>query len=126
MRNKEHMEQVALFKWAKNNEGKYPMLSSMFAILNGGHRHIVVARKLKAEGVKAGIPDIFLPWPSRKGNGLFIEMKAGKNKPTDLQLELLGKLSNYGYGVAVCYGWEQARDAILQYIGDDPKDWPIS
>jgi hypothetical protein len=57
----EHEEQVALFEWAAWNSSKYKELELMFAIPNGGQRHVVVARKLKDEGVKAGVPDIFLP-----------------------------------------------------------------
>ena len=57
----EHEEQVALFEWAEWNKRQYPELELMFAIPNGGQRHVVVAKKLKDEGVKAGVPDIFLP-----------------------------------------------------------------
>lgn len=116
MKNLEHQNQCALFTWAKINERKYPALELMFAVPNGGHRHIAVARKLKAEGVKAGVPDIFLPWPTRQGSGLFIEMKVGKNKVTPAQQEWLDRLSNAGYKIALCYGWEQAKNVIEEYL----------
>ena len=57
----EHEEQCALFEWA---DCWFPMVSALlFAIPMGGHRHIAVAAKLKAEGVKAGVPDIFFALP---------------------------------------------------------------
>ena len=57
---KEHDEQVSLFQWAGIAVFKFPELNCMFAIPNGGLRNPVVARKLKAEGVKSGVSDIFL------------------------------------------------------------------
>lgn len=47
----EHTEQTALFSRLALYEGKYPELRWIFAIPNGGHRHIAVAAKMKAEGV---------------------------------------------------------------------------
>ena len=44
-------------------EGRHPQLALIFAIPNGGKRHIGTARKLKAEGVRSGVPDIFLACP---------------------------------------------------------------
>jgi hypothetical protein len=82
----EHLEQVKLFNWRNLNLDKYPQLKNMFAIPNGGHRFIGVAKKLKSEGVQAGVLDVFLAHPVKniqiifKGySGLFIEMKFGKN-----------------------------------------------
>lgn len=120
MRNdREHQEQVALFRWAELNKRKHPALALMFAIPNGGHRHIAVARKLKAEGVKAGVPDIFLPWPalqSRNACGLFVEMKAKGGKVSDSQAEWKDLLSEF-YQVVVCWSWTEAAAAICEYLG---------
>ena len=122
----EHDEQAALFRWAALNRKKHPELALMFAIPNGGHRHISVARRLKAEGVKAGVPDIFLPVKHQayftegdvpNYHGLFIEMKAGKNTPTPAQVWWHEHLRDSGYCVEVCYGWEEAVKLIKQYLG---------
>lgn len=49
-------EQTALFHWAAfAAKHEHPELALMFAVPNGGHRHPVVAAKLKAQGVKAGV-----------------------------------------------------------------------
>ena len=117
MRNqKEHCEQVALFQWAETVRRKYPELRWMFAIPNGGARHIAVAIKLKAEGVKAGVPDIFLPVARSDWNGLFIEMKSGKNKPSDRQIDWKNALTIAGYKSIICYGWEDAKGQIEYYL----------
>src|SRR5262245_46077094 len=81
----EHVEQVALFKWAARNQGREPLLCLLFAIPNGGKRDKVTAARLKAEGVKAGVPDICLPVARMGYYGFWIEMKVGKNKTTDDQ-----------------------------------------
>ena len=113
----EHSEQVALFGWAKANEPRHLQLGLMFAIPNGGKRHIVTGKKLKAEGVKSGVPDIFLGVPKNGKHGLFIELKVGKNKPSKNQLWWIHSLRAEGYAVEVCWGFEEARDAIINYLG---------
>ena len=68
--------------------GKYPELELMYAIPNGGKRHIHTAVVLKQTGVKSGVPDIFLP--VRRGkHGLFIEMKR-KKVERQCQSKILG------------------------------------
>ena len=112
----EHGEQQAVFEWAEWNKGKQPLLELMFAIPNGGHRHIAVAKKMKAEGVKAGVPDIFLAVPAYNAHGLFIEMKVGKNKLSQSQKEWRERLVNQGYLYKVCYGSEEAIEFIDWYL----------
>jgi hypothetical protein len=112
----EHAHQVALFAWAALNFSKYPDLKLMFAIPVGGLRNKITAANLKAEGAKAGVPDIFLPAPRQLYHGLFIELKVGKNKASDLQNEWVVALRKLGYGAVVCTGWEAAREIILSYL----------
>lgn len=112
----EHDHQVALFNWALFNEGRIPALKLLFAIPNGGHRHKRVAARMKAEGVKAGVPDICLPVARSTYHGLFIELKVGKNRPTSRQAAWLKTLSAQGYHAVVCYGYEEAKDTIVKYL----------
>lgn len=121
-KDSEHSHQAALFAWAALSVGKYPQLKWMFAIPNGGLRDIRTATNLKAEGVKAGVPDIFLPVPFNKldpadtYHGLFIEMKVGKNKTSKEQEEYIEYLKEAGYYCVVCYTWNTARAAIVAYL----------
>jgi hypothetical protein len=113
----EHDEQKALFTWAFNQRRKYPELSLMFAIPNGGHRHKATAAKLHAEGVKSGVPDICLPVARKDHHGLFIEMKRTKGGVVaPIQKAWLGQLQKQGYSVAVCKGWVQAKDVLVEYL----------
>lgn len=77
--------------------------SLIFAIPNGGHRHPAVAAMLKAEGVKAGVPDLMLPVARKGYNGAFWELKVSPNKPTAPQLQWASKLKAEGYYCAVIF-----------------------
>lgn len=118
----ETAHQRALFAWAALNRAKYPCLKYMFAIPNGGERNIKVAAGLKAEGVKSGVPDIFLPAPGWGKHGLFIEMKKEmyRNRKnggcSDEQLGYIEYLSGCGYTVRVCYNWIEASEVIVNYL----------
>lgn len=117
----EHQEQVMLFRWLAFNAKAYPMLALAFAIPNGGLRHFLVAAKLKAEGVKRGVPDIFLPVPTMMSgimeHGLFIEMKSAEGRLSPEQKAWGCAVLSQGYDVAVCYSWTEAAKKIADYLG---------
>ena len=83
----EHGEQAALMCWANYMSHWYPLLAYLYANANGGSRgdteksRAIEGAKMKAEGVKVGVPDLTGPWPryvaSMNANyaGLYIEMK---------------------------------------------------
>ncbi len=62
-------------KWAALQTTTLPELALLFAVPNGGHRHPATGAKLKAEGVKPGVPDLWLPVPRNLFHGLVIELK---------------------------------------------------
>jgi len=112
----EHDEQCKLFQWAAYRLPVYPELALMFAIPNGGQRNIVVANKLKAEGVKAGVPDVCLPVARGGYHGLFLELKHGRNRATAEQSYWLERLTAQGYRAVVVHEFEGARDALIDYL----------
>lgn len=114
----EHQEQVVLMDICNLHERRYPGLELIHAIPNGGHRHIAVAAKLKAEGVKAGVPDLFLPVPKGGYHGLYVELKAKGGAVSDSQRTMLGALSRQGYACIVAYGWDEAWFEIERYMRD--------
>ena len=113
----EHEEQVALFQWAAASG--IPELELMAAIPNGGYRHPLTAALLKAEGVKAGYPDIVLDVARGGYHGYRLELKRSdrSNHPTAEQKAWIERLRAQGYRVDVCYGCEEAIAAILEYLG---------
>lgn len=121
----EHDEQSALFTWASWHLAKYPDLRLMFAIPNGGHRNLLVAKKMKAEGTKPGVPDIFLPVPRGPHHGLFLEMKAENHRPkregssgglSDVQQQWIADLRAQGYAARVAYGVRDAIEIVETYL----------
>ena len=113
----ESEEQITLFKWARLQSGKYPELSLLYHVPNGGSRHRAEAARLQAEGVKAGVPDLCLPVARGGFHGLYIELKRVRGSRTsDLQVGWMESLMKQGYCVALCKGWEQAAQTIIAYL----------
>lgn len=114
----EHEEQVALFQWAEANEAQYPELRNLVAFPNGGYRPMATAAALKAEGLKAGLPDLALLCQRGSKGALFIEMKKAdhSNKPTAAQTDWIERLRQCGYMAVVCYGAQEAIKVITDYL----------
>lgn len=112
----EEVEQISLFRWAVFAENRYPELKLMYHIPNEGKRSRITGARLKQAGLKPGVPDIHLPIARGGYIGLYIELKFGKNKTTDNQKDWLRDLRQAGHFTAVCYGWEQAKDLIEEYL----------
>lgn len=113
----EHDEQSALLSWAATRTTTMPELERMFAIPNGGFRDNNTGKRLKAEGVRAGVPDLFLPVPRGGKAGLWIEMKIRKGRVTERQNDWIEWLRNQGYEARVCYCWQDAAEMIELYMG---------
>ena len=106
-----------MIDWCRWHENRYPALKLIYHVPNGGSRNKLEAQNLKAEGVKAGVPDLHLPVPHGSFHGLYVEMKWGKNKTTDNQDWWLEELAQQGYKTEVCYSAEAALIAITKYLG---------
>ena len=118
----EHQEQCALFEWAAWMAKRIPELHLMHAIPNGGKRDIRTAAMLKAEGVKPGVPDIFLPVSRGGKHGLYIELKRRKGGTVSKAQEAwIRALMHQGYVCTVCHGWDAARDEIMNYLRQEDK-----
>jgi len=106
----EAQEQIALVEWCE--WAHVPI----FHIPNGGSRNKIEAANLKRQGVKAGVPDLFVPIAKSGFHGLFIEMKYGKNTLTHYQKIWLEELRDNGYRAEVCYSAKEAIDLIRGYL----------
>lgn len=113
----EHEEQVHLMTWARLNAWKYPALKRLIAIPNGGLRNQVVAIKLRQEGVKPGVSDLFLAHPQGAYAGMWLELKRAKGgRVTQNQKDWITDMLAAGYWAMVCHGWDQAREALIEYL----------
>lgn len=114
----ESVEQQVLFRWARMQSGKWPELELLYHIPNEGKRSYKTAARMKAEGLKGGVPDICLPVARGGHHGLYIELKRVKNsRVTEEQLMWLENLARQGYVAAVCRGADEAIEVITRYLG---------
>lgn len=141
----EHSEQVALMQWvAIEGRRHFDQLRLLHAIPNGGDRRPHVGAKMKAEGVKSGVPDLYLPVATRSAdgrgagcdgfNGLYIEMKTPKafrmknNNCSPAQTQWHTDLLAEGYAVAVTAGWQAAVWVLVLYLRNQlsmPEEGPL-
>lgn len=113
----EETEQEVLFRWAALNACAIPELYLLHHIPNGGARSARTGARLKAQGVKPGVPDICLPVARGDKHGLYIELKrrsGGRVSPA--QCWWIDELKKQGFAAFVCCGWEEARTTIIDYL----------
>jgi len=119
------------FAQAVDGSVAIPELAWVFAIPNGGSRGndkrsaMIVGAQMKAEGVKSGVSDLMLPIPKHGLCGLFIEMKrADGGTPSANQKAFGDFVKSQGYGFCVCYGWIEAAEVIMRWMGYSfPPHW---
>jgi hypothetical protein len=114
----EHSEQVLLINWVRAHQVEHPDLALLFAIPNGGTRAKATAFRLRAEGVLAGVPDLFLPVPRKSAHGLFLELKAPapRGKLSKVQKDFIKQVKLRGYLAEVCFGHLEAIETIENYL----------
>lgn len=141
----EHAHQRALFAWANcaalygvafadrdeaydmrtrdalrlivGNPYPIPPLARLYAIHNQGHGDAIRGARAKAEGTKAGVPDVCLPYPLDGYAGLYVELKKKRAKDTSAkQDEWIDYLNSVGYQAVAVVGWLNARHAIVNYL----------
>ena len=130
----EHAHQCALFAAIALNHplnvAAHP-LHELFAIKNQGHGDAIRGGQSKAEGVKAGVSDLFLPVPFHGFHGFFLELKTpdkATHKNGGLsaeQLEFFVKKAERGYWCGIGHGWNDALDKLYRYLAENrpPNNW---
>lgn len=123
--------QIALMTWARLAVNTRPELRWLHSTLNGAPLSKSVAARLKAEGLVAGVPDMFLDVPRGCYHGLRLELKVpriqgSRGEYTTTQAGKLSEeqdawLTHYheqGYCARVAYGWTHAKQLIEDYLDD--------
>lgn len=111
-------EQMAVVKWAELMSHKHPCLKWLYHTPNGGSRNVVEAANLKRMGVKAGVPDLCLPYPAGGFHGLYVEMKTEKGRQTACQRDYIEWLNGQGYKAVVCHSTQEAIETIWAYVNE--------
>ena len=110
-RHPEHTLQVKLCKWLTENA--YPDIL-WFAVGNGELRHVNVALRLKAEGVRPGVPDLCFLLPN--GQTGWLELKAKGGALSDAQKGFAAKAKTLGHRWTVTRSLSDAA-VVLKYWG---------
>ena len=114
----EAQEQEALFRWAAYAVGRWPQLRLLYHVPNEGRRSVAGGARLKAQGMKPGVPDICLPVPVGRYAALYIELKRKRGgRVSDEQRGWIEALNRAGNRAVVCRGWDEAREEIVRYLG---------
>lgn len=98
---------------------KQPLLKYLFHPANGGKRPRGEAGKLKAMGVKTGVPDLMLPFPSPNGEwrGLAMELKSPNGKMTEDQERWLNISLASGWLAGLVWDFQDFQDYLDIYFG---------
>ena len=118
MKHQESQLQQACVKYF---DYQYPKLRlNFFKVHNEGSKNIVSASINKAEGLRAGVADIFLAMYSGKvfhsAFGLFIEFKSEKGKQTETQKEFQKAVEVQGYKYIIIRTVDEFVKQINEYL----------
>jgi len=83
-----------------------------FSVPNGGYRHPITAKRMKATGQVAGIPDLVIPIPFDEYHCTFLEVKRKGQYPTPTQRDIHKKLKSLGNYVAIIH----SIDELIAFI----------
>jgi len=108
----EDWEQIKAATWLDKNHILF------FHVPNGGRRHKLEGIKFKRMGVKAGVPDIVIPIPTKSHHGLYIELKRSSGGVlSEAQRYWLAELKNRGYDTFVAKGADELIKYVKNYLG---------
>ncbi len=88
----------------------------LFKISNEGWRSPALGAIMKREGLRAGAPDLMLAIPRRGLAGMFIELKGKDGRVSPEQRKFIMAANTQGYRALVCYCYEDAIEAIEEYL----------
>lgn len=113
----EHVEALAFVQVVSLHQHKHPELQWLHSVPNGGARSKAQAGKLKAEGVKAGVPDYLFPVRCGHAPGWAGELKrlrGGVASPE--QLAWLEHYRQQGWSVCLAKGWVELWESLKAHL----------
>jgi len=119
----ENQEQRALVKWLS----MHPVLKDYYLKNNNeGKRTEAQGWNLKLMGLRSGVSDLFIAYPTNRYHGLWLEVKRNiiyspsqkKNDTWIAQQEWIDRMNDIGYFATFCFGWEDGKRIVEEYFGD--------
>ena len=117
----ENQEQRALVKWLNF----HPVLKDFFCKNdNEGKRTPAQGWNLKLMGLRPGVSDLFIYYPSGKFHGLWLEIKRNmRYTPSQMktdtwvaQEKFQSIVKSVGFDAHFCYGFEHGKRIIESYL----------
>ena len=117
----EKQEQRALVKWLS----LHPVLKSFFYKNdNEGKRTPAQGYNLRLMGLRAGVSDLTIAYPTKVHHGLYLEVKrnmqyppSARKSPTWIAQEEFAKdMKSVGYEAKTCYGHMDGIKIIEEYL----------
>lgn len=108
--------------WVFAHERIYPFLRWLMHVPNGGLRSRGEAGKMRAMGVRKGVVDWILPFPSPTGRytGLAIEVKSHRGTVSGEQQDFLDDAAAAGWLTAVVRSSDEFVKVVEQWIRERP------
>lgn len=132
--HKESDLQILCVAWFRSQPKWRSLWSQLVAIGNGGkriqktvrdkwgnyHTFSPEAKRMKAEGVTAGVSDLMLPIAGKGGHNLFIEMKTTDkwSRQSDAQKAWQRATERVGNKYVVCRTFEEFKSVVTDYLSD--------
>lgn len=111
--------QGSCVKWFRYQYSEYKDL--LFAIPNGlpifdKELRVKIYNRLNKEGLKAGVPDLFLALPRGIYHGAFIEIKYDSDRLRKVQADMIRELESENYKCIIVRSLEEFIDEINEYM----------
>lgn len=113
--NEEERMQCEFFELVKLFFPKLPD-KLLFAVPNGGSRHIAEAANFKRQGVTAGVSDVILLIPKKGYASLCIEFKTKKGIQSDEQKEFQRQAENCRSKYVIVRSAKQGIEELKAYL----------
>lgn len=125
----EYQEQAAVIEWwSAYAPTKGIDVRLLMSIPNGSflagdaQKRGIQMRRLKATGLRVGVPDLLLAVTRPYFSGLWMEMKRRDGKPSPDQVEMIDLLRRQDYNAVICLGANEAIRAIRAYLDPLPRE----
>lgn len=112
---KEDMLQHAVMEYVRH---QYPHALCVH-VPNEGKRSPFMQYKVKYLGIVSGVPDVLIFNPNDKFNGLAIELKWGRNKPTENQKKFIDRLQRVNWCAEWVNTFQDAQNLIDKYFKNE-------
>ena len=111
--------QSACVKWFRYQYSEYK--DPLFAIPNGlpifdKELRVKIYNRLNREGLKAGVPDLFLALPRGIYHGAFIEIKYDSDGLRKMQADMIRALEQQNYKCVVVRSVDEFIEIIDEYL----------